>query len=122
MHRQKKIELPQGALKGTLTSYLIGFILSLALTCAAYLAIVGHLPSKKILIYTVVGLAFVQMIVQLLFFFHLAKEVKPRWNLQIFLAMFFLIAIIVGGSLWIMFDLDNRVMPAMHLPDLHHQE
>jgi cytochrome o ubiquinol oxidase subunit IV len=120
---QEKVELPKGALSGSFSSYVIGFILSLALTLVAYLVIAQHMFSKKVLILTIVGLAFVQMIIQLIFFFHLTKEAKPRWNLQIFLAMFFLIAIIVGGSLWIMFNLDERVMPSMTSPkDLHHQE
>jgi cytochrome o ubiquinol oxidase operon protein cyoD len=122
MQKGEKIELPSGALRGSFKSYLIGFILSIGMTLAAYFLVVADLASKKILIFTVVGLALVQMVTQLLFFFHLAEETKPRWNLQIFLAMLFLILIIIGGSLWIMFNLDERVMPSMSpLMDLHQQ-
>lgn len=108
------LELPKGALKGTFNSYLAGFLLSIALTLAAYFSSVGHLLTRNILIPIIVGFALIQMIVQLIFFFHLAKETKPRWNLFIFLMMLFIIGIIVGGSLWIMYNLDDRMMPPMH--------
>lgn len=110
-----RLELPKGALTGTLNSYLVGFFLSIVLTLAAYFAATESLFTTHIFILVAIGLALVQFVVQLIFFFHLAKETKPRWNLFVFLMMLFIIGIIVGGSLWIMFNLDARMlMPSMH--------
>ena len=36
------------------------------------------------LIYTIIGLALIQAIVQLIFFLHVGQEAKPRWELIIF--------------------------------------
>ncbi len=108
------LEQPKGALKGTLSSYVSGFTLSLALTLAAYFFTADHLFRPAILIPVLICLALAQTLAQLIFFFHLAKETKPRWNLFVFLMMAFIIVIIVGGSLWIMYSLDERMMPPMH--------
>lgn len=106
--------LPKGALKGTFNSYLAGFILSLALTLAAYFLTADRVFRPMILIPILIGLALAQTFAQLVFFFHLTKETKPRWNLFVFLMMAFIITIIVGGSIWIMYNLDWRMMPPMH--------
>jgi cytochrome o ubiquinol oxidase operon protein cyoD len=50
----------------------------------------------------VITLAFLQFLAQLIFFLHLGKETKPRWNLFIFVTTIIGIGILVGGSLWIM--------------------
>lgn len=105
---------------GTFGAYGIGFILSLLLTLTSYILVVGELLSKRALIATIVGLGILQMIIQLLFFLHLNTEPKPRWNLISFLFMVLVVFCLVGGSLWIMYNLDDRVMAMPNL-DLHHQ-
>jgi cytochrome o ubiquinol oxidase operon protein cyoD len=87
----------------TLKLYLIGFVLSFSLTCLSFL----WRPSKIILLF----LAVVQAFVQLIFFMHFGQEAKPRWMSLVFYFMVLVLIIIVLGSLWIMFDLDERMMP-----------
>lgn len=91
--------------------YVIGFIGSIALTVAAYFAVVNHWVTGNELVLTVFGLGILQAIVQLVFFLHLGQEAKPRWNLIHFLFMTMILVILIGGSLWIMYHLDYRVMP-----------
>ena len=98
---------------GNLRSYLIGFIASFLLTSTSFFLVATDAFSKKTLIYTICGLAFTQAIFQLLFFLHLGKEPKPRWETYIFFFMAFILFIIVIGSLWVMNDLNHRVMPMM---------
>jgi cytochrome o ubiquinol oxidase operon protein cyoD len=86
-------------------------VLSIALTMAAYLSVVNDILTGKTLIMVIVGLAVAQLLVQLLFFLHLGNEAKPRWNLVIFLFMVLVLSIVVGGSLWIMNNLDYNMMP-----------
>jgi cytochrome o ubiquinol oxidase operon protein cyoD len=99
---------------GTLKSYLIGFVASLLLTAISFSLVVTKFLSGNVLIYTLIGLALVQAIVQLLLFLHVGQEDKPRWETISFCFMVMCVLIIVIGSLWIMSDLDERVMSGMH--------
>ncbi len=87
-------------------SYLVGFLLSLGLTLAAYFMVSHHLGSGGVLMSIVVCLALVQLLVQLKFFLHLGSETKPRWNLLVFSFMLGVLLILVFGSLWIMYNLN----------------
>ena len=86
------------------TSYVIGFILSIVLTLAAYFVAWAGKP-------TLYALAALQIVAQLLLFFQLGKESKPYWNLVVFLFMGLVAVILIGGSLWILSNLDRRMMP-----------
>ena len=98
---------------GTLTSYIIGFVISLLLTCISFYLVATRALTDKVLIYTIIGLALAQALFQLLFFLHVGQEAKPRWETIIFYFTVLVILIIALGSLWIMFDLNNRVMGDM---------
>lgn len=99
---------------GTLKSYLIGFLASFFLTAISFSLVITRLFSKQSLIYTIIGLAALQAIVQLLFFLHVGKEeAKPRWASIVFCFTALILLIIVIGSLWIMNDLNHRMMPDM---------
>jgi len=90
-------------------SLYLGLFLSLFLTFGMY---VLNAPHPLILL----GLAALQVLVQLFCFLHLGVEAKPRWNFMMFLFMAFTIAILVAGSLWIMANLDYNTMPMMDKP------
>jgi cytochrome o ubiquinol oxidase operon protein cyoD len=52
----------------------------------------------------------VQILVHLAFFLHIDFKTTPRENLVALAFALVLIFIMVGGSLWIMFDLYHRMM------------
>ncbi|MCE5294426.1 MAG: cytochrome o ubiquinol oxidase subunit IV [Chlamydiales bacterium] len=107
---------------GSLSSYIIGFIISIALTLIAYYVVVEKVLSPGYAIGAVVTLAALQLLVQLLFFLHMGSESRPRWNLLLLLFMILVLVIIVWGSLWIMDNLNTNVMPVMDMKEaLHHQ-
>jgi cytochrome o ubiquinol oxidase subunit IV len=89
-----------------LSSYLAGFTISLCVTLTAYILVINHLFSRRLLIAAVAGLALVQFMTQLLFFLHLCRETKPRWKLGVFLFMIMVVLILVFGSIWIMSNLN----------------
>lgn len=99
---------------GTFQSYAIGFVSSLLLTATSFFLVSTKLFSEQILVYLLVGLAIIQAIFQLLFFLHLGKEDKPRWESLVFYFMVMVLLIIVLGSLWIMYNLNDRLMSGMH--------
>lgn len=97
--------------KRALLSYSIGFLSSIVLTLAAYFMVVSQLYSAWTVAYIVSSLAIVQFIVQLMFFLHLGKDTKIRWKFISFLFMLVIVLIVVVGSLWIMHNLNYRMMP-----------
>ncbi len=81
---------------------IIGFILSVVLTFAAYrLVMHEHLPVAT-LIYALSIMAVFQGLVQLVFFLHLGLESKPRWNVLTFALTVLIMVILILGSAWIM--------------------
>jgi len=100
---------PQEKTPETLKLYVIGFLLSIALTLCAFVIVGKHLLIGGVLVGVVLGLGFLQVLVQLLFFLHLGRESRPRWNLMVFLFMALVVIIIAGGSIWIMQNLNYRM-------------
>jgi cytochrome o ubiquinol oxidase subunit IV len=98
---------------GSLRSYLIGFAISIVLTIASFSLVAANLLAGAALPYTLVVLALAQAAIQLRFFLHVGQEAKPRWELTAFYFMVMVLLIIALGSLWIMHDLNDRVMSNM---------
>lgn len=96
--------------KATLRSYVIGFTISLILTLNAYILIVTGAYADSTLLAAIIALALAQFVVQLSFFLHLGRA-GSRWNKVVFLAMLLVVAILAGGSLWIMSNLNYHMMP-----------
>lgn len=91
----------------TFFKYLIGFIISIALSLEAYYLALGNNLNYANLIAILLLLAVIQLIVQLVFFIHIVDEKKPRINLQVLIFASFTVLVIVFGSLWIMNNLDK---------------
>ena len=95
---------------GSLRGYVVGFVLSLGLTLAAYFLVRHGSLSSGVLIVLVVFLALAQFAVQLFFFLHLGEESRPRLRLWAVLFMLLVVGILVFGSLWIMNNLSYNMM------------
>jgi cytochrome o ubiquinol oxidase operon protein cyoD len=94
----------------SLKSYLIGFTLAVTLTIIPFgLVWTGALPHMTTLIIIVVA-ALVQVLVHLYFFLHMNFRSTPGENILALAFATILITIMVGGSIWIMFDLHHRMM------------
>lgn len=102
----------------TFRRYLVGFAVSIVLTLLAFGLVLIHVQShhqifSHLFLYISIGiLAILQVIAQLFLFLHLGDETSPRWRLWIFLFALMVILIIVAGSLWIMQNLNYRMMPS----------
>ncbi|EKD74223.1 MAG: Cytochrome O ubiquinol oxidase protein [uncultured bacterium] len=94
----------------SLKAYITGFILSLLLTLAAFGAVTKHLVDDSNLYVLVPLLAIAQLCVQSICFLRLNLSREGRWNVLPFLFVLLIIAIVVSGSLWIMYNLDYNMM------------
>jgi cytochrome o ubiquinol oxidase subunit IV len=123
-----------GEAHGSLRGYVTGFVLSLILTAIPFaLVMVGNgstsVPevgifiernvqvteyvvdvSKAIILGGIFIAAIIQILVHLHYFLHMDRSSGQRWNLMTFLFATLVMAIFIGGSLWIMFDLHYRMM------------
>lgn len=94
---------------GSVGSYTLGFGLSAVLTVAAFALVMRPLLSPQATVAAIVALAVVQIVVQMYYFLHLDRG-SERWN---FISLYFtvlIVAILVGGSLWIMTHLAHNLM------------
>lgn len=115
MDHELSLEAIKKEYHGTLTGYLVGLVSSLILTCSSFYLVWARIVSGKALVCTLVALAVAQAAIQLRYFMHLGKEEKPRWMSISFFFMLVCVIIIVFGSIWIMYDLNMRVMDGMSM-------
>lgn len=94
----------------TFKSYVIGFLLSLVLTWLAFRLVGGRLLSDTHLYIALTFLAFTQLIVQSVCFLRLNTSEEGRWDLLPFLFVILIMAILAGGTLWIMYNLNYNMM------------
>ncbi|SDH99498.1 cytochrome o ubiquinol oxidase subunit IV [Paraburkholderia phenazinium] len=99
-----------GESHGSFGSYTAGFILSVLLTAAAFgIIMTGSLTGNSALL-AIAGLAFVQIIVHLVFFLHMNTSSAQRWNVMAFGFTVLTAVILIVGSLWIMHNVSMNMM------------
>ncbi len=100
-----------GDQKLTYSKYTAGFVGSVVLTLTAYWLATHGTASGNTLAIVLGVLAIVQFAVQMLLFLHVGEERGPRWKLGMAGMMLVVILILVGGSVWIMNNLNTRMTP-----------
>jgi len=113
----------------TIKNYSIGFALSLMLTALSFGAVWLHYynhhrwPTHQELFVWIIALAVVQLAVQVYFFLHLGQGEAARLNAAMFALAAVLVAVVVGGSLWIMTSLNARMQmsPDQMMEYMQHQ-
>ncbi len=93
----------------TLT-YVIGYALALLLTCAAFALTYFHWLAPRAGFYTVLCLGLAQMLVHFRCFLHIDLTRSARADLQLILFSSLIIALMVGGTLVILFNLRARML------------
>ncbi|ODN41913.1 cytochrome o ubiquinol oxidase subunit IV [Piscirickettsia litoralis] len=109
-HHQQHEEIADAKHGYTLTSYIIGFVLSLVITFIAFALVANKMLPPSGLYVAVAILALIQLFVQLKFFLHMTTNPSGRWDLMSFIFTVFVVLILVGGSLWIMYNLDYNMV------------
>jgi cytochrome o ubiquinol oxidase subunit IV len=98
-----------GASYGTYQSYIIGFVLSVALTLLSFYLVSSGAVSPKALYLSVGFLAIAQFFVQTVYFLHLNPRSNSSWNLISFMFTVLMTAVLVIGTMWIMFNLYEKM-------------
>ncbi|WP_407965594.1 cytochrome o ubiquinol oxidase subunit IV [Bartonella sp. C271] len=97
----------------SISSYLVGFILSVLFTLGSFLPVMyGLLDSWAIstkVIY-LIGMALIQIIIQIVFFLHLNSGPDAKWNLAALLFAAMCVFIIIGGTWWAISHLNYNMM------------
>lgn len=89
--------------------YVGGVIAALILTLVPFAVVYWHVMARPDVYYLIGAFALVQMIVHFRGFLHISFHHK-REDLQLILFSAVLLILIVGGTLWIMFNLAVRMM------------
>ncbi len=100
-----------GAGHVTKKNYIIGFVLATILTVVAFglVCFKDSIPRNVVVISLSVA-ALLQMFVHLYYFLHLNKSSEQRWNVIALAFTALLIFIFVGGTIWVMYTLNLRMM------------
>lgn len=112
----KVIASDHDAARGSKRSYVTGFLLSVVFTLIAFALVKVHVDSghdylsDDLLMIALPALAVMQLFIQLVFFLHVGRESKPRWNSWALSFAITVVVILVIGSLWIMSNLNYRMM------------
>jgi cytochrome o ubiquinol oxidase operon protein cyoD len=93
----------------TLT-YVVGYGLALLLTALAFGLVWLHLMAGRTAFYVVLGLGLTQMLVHFRCFLHVDLRRNARADLMLLLFSASIVALMVGGTLVILFNLQHRMM------------
>ncbi len=99
-----------GASFGSLRSYVTGFIVSIILTTAAFGMVVGALQPQGLVLTGIIGAGIAQILVHLHYFLHLNTSSSARWNILALLLTLLIMVLFIGGTLWIMYHLNHRLV------------
>ena len=100
---------PEETRAGDLRAYIIGFVLAVILTVLSFGLALTQLPGTVGTYIGIAVLAIVQIIVHLRFFLHIDLSRQKREDLQLILFAVLIIVIVVGGTLWILGNLMQRM-------------
>jgi len=89
--------------------YVIGFVLSMALTAAAFALVMYGSWSRTLTVAAILAAAVAQILLHLHYFLHLDASSRARWNVLALLFAVLIMVLIVGGTMWIMLHLHYRL-------------
>lgn len=93
-----------------LRDYVIGMVMALILTGTAFILMVEKLWPVRTRFIVIVICAILQLLVHFRYFLHIDLKKSHRDDLQLILFSGFIIALMVGGMLWVVFSENMRMM------------
>lgn len=103
----------QGGGHGSFKSYMIGFVLSVILTAIPFYVVMGDVLDSRLLAVAIIFvLGAAQMIVHIYYFLHVTSKAEEGWLAMALVFTVLLVVIMLSGSVWVMFNLEENMMPA----------
>lgn len=100
---------------GTMKSYVTGFVLAAILTIIPFwLVMAGGLDSRGWTIAVVMLCAVAQVLVHMVYFLHMNGNQEEGWTLLSTIFTIVIVVIVLAGSLWVMFHMNQNMMPQMN--------
>lgn len=104
----------------TLRGYVTGFVLAVILTAIPFWLVMGKvIASSGTAGFVLLGLAAVQIVVHVVYFLHMNTKTEQGWSMLALLFTFMLLAIMLSGSIWVMYHLNHNMMPGMMNQIMH---
>jgi len=103
---------------GTRRTYLTGFALAVVLTAIPFWLVAGGaLGNAQTTALVIMALAFVQVVVHMIYFLHMNARSENGWNMMALIFTLVMVAIGLIGSLWVMHHMNLNMMPGMRSGD-----
>ena len=97
---------------GSLSTYLLGFVLSVVLTAVPFwLVMDGALGSKQVTALVIMAFAAAQIVVHMIYFLHMNTASENGWSMMALIFTIVMVVIALSGSLWVMNHLNGNMMP-----------
>ena len=109
-----------GAPHATFKGYMTGFILSVILTAIPFWMVMGNVfekPSTTAIV--ILAFAAVQIVVHMVYFLHMDSKSQHGWTMLAFIFTVVVVVITLTGSLWVMYHMNNNMMPHMSTEQHH---
>ncbi len=102
----------EGHHDGSMADYVKGFIYSVILTAIPFILVMTKaFESNKTTVFVILAFAFVQVFVHMKYFLHMNAKSEGGWNMLALIFTAILVIIMFSGSVWVMYHLDNNMMP-----------
>lgn len=97
---------------GSLRGYLTGFVLAAILTIIPFWLVMGHvIDSRQATILIVLVFAAAQIVVHMIYFLHMDTRSEGGWNMLAMVFTLVLVVIVLGASIWVMYNENANMMP-----------
>lgn len=97
---------------GSRRGFWIGSALAIILTIIPFwLVMSGAVRDAQTAAILIFALALAQIVVHVFFFLHLDTRSEGGWTMLAFLFTVVIVAITIGGSIWVMYHLNTNMMP-----------
>lgn len=99
---------------GTFKGYMTGFVLAVILTAVPFWLVMGKVFSTTtVTALTILAIGAVQIVVHMVYFLHMNGRAEGGWTLLALMFTLVLVVITLSGSLWVMYHLNENMMPGM---------
>ncbi len=100
---------------GSYRSYITGFVLSVILTAIPFgIVMAGGFDNRTVTALVVMAFAVVQIVVHMVYFLHMNTRSDEGWTAMSAMLTIVVVAIMLSGSLWVMYHLNTNMMPQMN--------